>query len=417
MQKYGRSFRIRSLGPMAVALLLALLLGGSVVNAATIIGQWDFEGNFTDTLGNYDLESFPLTTSVELVAGVGGGQAADFDGGATTTDLDDLDRLESTHFPAISSFNATGWSITGWIRHDQADDQGSSGAIYTQKGFGSGISLGIDTNGGLSFNLTSPGDGRNLESANVDIPENIWTHFAVTWDGSIVDGIEMYLNGESIASTNNSTIGVFTGLVDNGLVIRIGSARGNSLGEVHGLDGQLDHMTLWAGALTPEEVEADYVSTPGSTPPGSDVPVLLPGPPEVSLVFDQVDVGGITTVTITGPGPPPPGGLRLGNPPNYFDLETTASFTGAVEVCIDYSGISFGGPQSKLTLRHRVDNKWEDVTTSHDPDNMIICGSVTSFSFFAIFGAAVVPSLNLLGVATLVLGLAGLIGIVVKMRD
>ena len=116
-------------------------------------------------------------------------------------------------------------------------------------------------------------------------------------------------------------------------------------------------------------------------------------------------------MTVTETGPPPASGLKLGNPPTYFDLDTTATFTGAIEICIDYSGISYGGPASDLALFHDEGGGWVDVTTTNDLPSMIICGSVTSFSFFALFEpAASVPSLGPVGLLLLAATLLGSFG-------
>ena len=73
-------------------------------------------------------------------------------------------------------------------------------------------------------------------------------------------------------------------------------------------------------------------------------------------------------------------------------IETTATFTGSVEICIDYSGVSYGN-ESNLKLLHFDDVLlvWDDVTTSLDTLNDIICGSVTSFSPFLVAESNVAP--------------------------
>jgi len=134
------------------------------------------------------------------------------------------------------------------------------------------------------------------------------------------------------------------------------------------------------------------VSFPGATPTGSNVNVqpvdeTTGDPAPVELTFDNVTSGGETTVTSgtvgQGGSPPSPNGFRLGNPPTYYDVETTATFSGSVTLCFDYSGASYGN-ESKLKLLHYENGVWTDVTTSLDTANDIICGTVTSLSPFLV---------------------------------
>jgi hypothetical protein len=127
---------------------------------------------------------------------------------------------------------------------------------------------------------------------------------------------------------------------------------------------------------------------PGATPPGTDI-VVQPLDPTtntspVTLTFEQVTTGGETTVTTSSLGPPPPTGFRLGNPPVYYELQTTATFTGTIEVCIDYTGQTVPN-EPNLRLQHRLPSgAWEDITTSLDQVNDVICGVATSLSPFLV---------------------------------
>ncbi len=151
------------------------------------------------------------------------------------------------------------------------------------------------------------------------------------------------------------------------------------------------------GATATGVTPANEAFTPDNTPTGTGVPVLLNGgatvPGGVSLTFSSVTTGGNTTLTTTGTGQPPPSGFKLGAPPTYYNLSTTAVFSGAVTICINYSGISFGNT-SALKLFHQEGGPWIDVTTSLDTTNNIICGSVTSLSPFAIVEAAYVAQVQ-----------------------
>jgi hypothetical protein len=136
-----------------------------------------------------------------------------------------------------------------------------------------------------------------------------------------------------------------------------------------------------------ETLTLSLASQGGSTPGGSNVQVPLSS---VDLTFSSVTSSGTTSVVQSGNGQPPPSGFKVGNPPSYFDISTTASFSGAIQVCIDYSTVSYGNPNN-LKLFHLEGGTWVDVTTSNDTVNHIICGSVTSLSPFAAFEAAATP--------------------------
>ena len=130
--------------------------------------------------------------------------------------------------------------------------------------------------------------------------------------------------------------------------------------------------------------------SPGGTMPGSNVTVQPVDPntntSPVTLTFDNVTRSGSTTVTTSGTGTPPPNGFKLGNPPVYYHIETTAGFDGQVHVCISYSGISFGN-ENDLRLFHETSTGWQDATDPGYPDtvNKVICGTVSSFSLFGVF--------------------------------
>jgi hypothetical protein len=118
---------------------------------------------------------------------------------------------------------------------------------------------------------------------------------------------------------------------------------------------------------------------PPNSPVGSNVVVTV-GP--VTLTFDDVVQAGDTTVVTGDAGPSLPPGFALGTPPMFYDITTTAVFSGSVLVCIDYTGTTFASPTPKLF--HFESGAWSDVTVSLDTTNSTICGSVTTLSPFAI---------------------------------
>lgn len=124
---------------------------------------------------------------------------------------------------------------------------------------------------------------------------------------------------------------------------------------------------------------------------GSSVPVApidtTTGTVPASVTFASVDQAGWTALTTTNAGPPLPTGFSLGQPPIYYDLTTTAEYSGSISVCIDYSWTFFD--ESSLRLFHFEGGEWIDRTTTVDTGNHTICGVVSSLSPFAIISAPV----------------------------
>lgn len=192
--------------------------------------------------------------------------------------------------------------------------------------------------------------------------------------------------------------------VDTGCVFTynwaIGRAQPNDPDSYSYVDGILFHNAHILG------YDADFRSyvedNPNATNPGTDVEVTpeavdVNGDPTgedvVSFTFDEVTEGGDTTVTVRDWGDRRgPAGFRIGFPPTFFDLDTTAEFVGDVEICIDYSNVSYFN-ENRLALFHDNNGTWEDITTSLNTDNNLICGSTDSFSDFAVLEEKTPPEL------------------------
>lgn len=125
-----------------------------------------------------------------------------------------------------------------------------------------------------------------------------------------------------------------------------------------------------------------------NTPPGSGI-VVQPTDPAtgtqpVALTFSNITQAGTTGVTISHPEEPPPAGFLAGNPPTQIDITSTAAFSGPIQICMSYEGISFDD-ESNLKLLHYENGTWVDITISRDSVHKIICGSASSLSPFGIF--------------------------------
>jgi probable HAF family extracellular repeat protein len=134
------------------------------------------------------------------------------------------------------------------------------------------------------------------------------------------------------------------------------------------------------------------IQEPANTPAGTDVsvtPVVSNGDASsISMTFSEVVTPGVTTVTVAsldGAGAPAPSGFRIPDSGTFYEVATTATFSGPVELCFSYDDSEFGA-ESELRLLHYADQTWVDITSTGYPDvvNNRICGHATSFSPFLI---------------------------------
>jgi hypothetical protein len=137
-----------------------------------------------------------------------------------------------------------------------------------------------------------------------------------------------------------------------------------------------------------------------NTPAGNNVPVPLNGGTAalagIDVTFSEITGGGSTTVITTTAGPPPPTGFKivgLAEIPLYFDINTDASYSGDLTVCVRYDESQVAGPEGNLKLMQRIDSGFVNVTTSVDTASNIICGTTAHLSIFVVV-EPLVPSVG-----------------------
>jgi uncharacterized repeat protein (TIGR01451 family) len=118
-----------------------------------------------------------------------------------------------------------------------------------------------------------------------------------------------------------------------------------------------------------------------NTPAGSGVSVPLGS--GLTVTFDTVSTEGTTTLTIVTSGPAPPTSFRLGTLQVYYDLNTTATFSGPITICFTYDDSQFSR-ENRLKLFHYSGSTWTNVTTTLDTTGNVICGTTTSLSPFVV---------------------------------
>jgi ABC-type transport system substrate-binding protein len=128
------------------------------------------------------------------------------------------------------------------------------------------------------------------------------------------------------------------------------------------------------------------------TPKGENVTVSpLNG---VDLTFDNVTVAGSTTLIKNATGPELPSGFELFG--EYYDIQTTAHYSGQIEVKIAYDDAGMTQvAEEALRLREWNTTEWIDITTYADTVNNVIYGMAPHLSMF---GVTTVEPLSMFGV-------------------
>jgi hypothetical protein len=128
-----------------------------------------------------------------------------------------------------------------------------------------------------------------------------------------------------------------------------------------------------------------FLSNLENTPIGGGV--IAEPKPGVSITFPDVTTGGVTTVTES---PTPPGSDKTGFKflGTYYDITTTAAYTGTLTVCLSYDPTDKSqGWEKNLKIFHWTGTGWDDITMHPEyPDTVthIICGTTDSLSPFGI---------------------------------
>ena len=103
-----------------------------------------------------------------------------------------------------------------------------------------------------------------------------------------------------------------------------------------------------------------------------------------TVTFSVLSQMGLTTITTQTSGPALPDNFRLGTPAVYYNLGTTAAYSGSINVCLSYAGITYLNTSTiKLLHYNSGAGAWEQTDSSAGPNSMI-CGTVSSLSPFVV---------------------------------
>jgi hypothetical protein len=105
------------------------------------------------------------------------------------------------------------------------------------------------------------------------------------------------------------------------------------------------------------------------------------------VTFAQVTAAGETTVTAIADAAALnltlPGGFAISNTSAAYEIRTTATIAGTIEVCLVASGLSDADFANAVIL-HGVNGSWQPETTRRDASARQLCADVASLSPFAV---------------------------------
>jgi sugar lactone lactonase YvrE len=144
-------------------------------------------------------------------------------------------------------------------------------------------------------------------------------------------------------------------------------------------------ITVTASNGTSPNATQAFTLTVTDTPTGASV-VVTPidtskKTTPVTLTFATVSKAGYTSLTTTSSGPALPVGFTAGSPIIYYNLSTTAGYSGLITMSIDFTGTTFTTTPHLLHY-DPVAGAWTDITTLLS--GSIIHGSVSSLSPFTV---------------------------------
>lgn len=239
--------------------------------AAILQARWEFDGDYTATPD--PAWNGIAYGSVDFVPGVSG-QAANFDGGyLPENNIPPVDHVDSAIQVPNSDFFG-GLSIVAWIKPDGLSPAAfvshtTSALDYSHWGFVFSCGGSQETRLALRNELREGTTGRSDPGT---IVVGRWTHVAATYNGYTdpsgisPGGIQLYIDGLPVATETYfdgyPVAPGFSGLTSTGLLpIRLGAQLPDSAWGAGGFDGSIDHVSVWKGALTPEEVYNDFLTS------------------------------------------------------------------------------------------------------------------------------------------------------------
>ena len=342
--------------------------------------------------------------------------------------------------------NGTLYTLTGNISSDyeaiviEKDGVVLDGAGFTIQGLGSINSVGVQVEGRLNVTVRRMrveafeyGIVAN-RSSSVDLVENVVAGNLVgvlfqasTFNGLLYNKITDNSDGVELhASLNNSIRGNFLGgntraglslcSSQNNSIVHNSFANSRNVDPCPDLlnvwnEGYPSGGNWWSNSYNGTDVyHGIYQNLTGSDGIGDLQYVIdvtnvdrypLMGPwtdvglnitvtysPQVSFTFGNVVSGGVLIVNLTQTGKPAPlGFLLLGKPPAYYDVRTTANYSGSITMTLRYSDSGLNSLEEKnmlLVQWNGTSGKWENITVGADTVRNLIFGETSYLSVFTV---------------------------------
>ena len=233
-----------SLVKISISILTGVMTAWTIIASSPALAQtsscaplpssaahwWRAEGNAQDSVGS---NHGTLEGGTAYAAGMAG-QGFSFDG------IDDLVAIPAGGFPT----GASDRTLEAWVKVDAMPVEEAFFAGYDSFGaYGSTYHLGANSRG-LFFSSWGP----DLFSPS-PLTMGQWHHVAVTNAGNLVT---LYLDGVPV---NSGSLPIDTPPANSQFFI---GKVGGQYGDIRRLQGQVDEVTLYARALTSEEIAAIY---------------------------------------------------------------------------------------------------------------------------------------------------------------
>jgi hypothetical protein len=277
---------------------------------------------------------------------------------------------------------------TGTARHNTV----SANSIHSNGGLGIDLAAsGLTTPDGVSANDPLDSDAGGNELLNFPVVTSISATADSTRVGVSYSGMPNELITVQIfsSSTCHATgYGEGEAFLGSDMLLTNGSGLGSKTITVPGVVSYGRFVTATAIETYENSSEFSACMQFVNTPSGSNVQVdLQDDGVEATLTFDNVTVPGITSLTVTGSCAALPGAF-LAPDSLCYDITTSATFAGSVEVCFSYDEGSLAGSESNVRLIHydatALPPAWIDITTSVDTDANRVCGETGTLSPFVI---------------------------------